>query len=69
MAKKITFEKKLEELENIVKSLESGEATLDESLKNFGAGVELYKDCKKYLDEVESKVSQLTKDLEEKELE
>ena len=69
MAKKISFEKKLEELEQIVKSLETGESTLDESLKDFGHGVELYKDCKKYLDEVEKKVTLLTKDLEEKDLE
>ena len=69
MPKKISFEDKLEELEKIVKSLESGDASLDESLKDFGHGVDLYKDCKKYLTEVEKKVTLLTKDLEEKDFE
>ena len=69
MPKKISFEDKLEELEKIVKSLESGDASLDESLKSFGHGVDLYKDCKKYLTEVEKKVTLLTKDLEEKDFE
>lgn len=68
MAKKVNFEKNLEELETIVSGLESGELSLDESLKKFENGVKLYNDCKKYLGEVEKKISVLTESLEEKEL-
>ncbi len=35
MTKKINFEKNLEELESLVSGLESGELSLDESIKNF----------------------------------
>ncbi len=69
MAKKITFEEKLEKLEQIVTGLESGELSLDDSLKSFSTGVELYNDCKKYLSDVEAKVTKLSEDLVEKELE
>jgi exodeoxyribonuclease VII small subunit len=68
MAKKINFEKNLEELETLVSGLESGELSLDESIKNFEAGVKLYTDCKKYLGEVEKKITVLTESLEEKEI-
>ncbi len=68
MGKKVSFEDKLEKLENIVGGLESGELSLEESLKNFSSGVELYNECKKYLSEVEAKVTKLSEDLVEKDL-
>ncbi|OIQ18247.1 MAG: exodeoxyribonuclease VII small subunit [Bacteriovorax sp. MedPE-SWde] len=68
MAKKINFEKNLENLETIVAGLETGELSLDESINNFEEGVKLYTDCKKYLGEVEKKITVLTESLEEKEI-
>ena len=68
MTKKVNFEKSIEELEEIVHGLESGELTLDESIKKFESGVKLYNNCKDYLGEVEKKISVLTESLEEKEL-
>ena len=69
MAKKINFEGNLQKLEDMVSSLESGELTLDESIKNFESGVKLYNECKNYLGDVEKKVSILTDSLEEKVIE
>ncbi len=51
------FEESIKELEEIVGKLESGDATLDESLKLFEAGVKLSKSCQKMLDNAEKKVS------------
>ena len=61
MADKITFEKAVKRLEEIVKKLESGEAILDESVKLFEEGVYLSDHCNKLLETAEQKVTQLTK--------
>ena len=55
MAKK--FEEAMAELENIVKVLDKGESTLDESMKLFEKGVKLAQYCQKLLDEAENKIS------------
>lgn len=57
----MTFEQSLERLDKIVKSLERGEAPLDEALELFDEGVKLIKDCGKKLDEAEQKVKKLVK--------
>ncbi|MGI4991123.1 exodeoxyribonuclease VII small subunit [Halobacteriovorax sp. GFR7] len=69
MVKKIDIEQNLKRLEELVHGLESGELTLDDSLKNFEEGVKLYTDSKGYLEKVEKKVLELTDKLEEKEIE
>jgi len=46
----ICFEEALEKLETIVKQLERGELSLDESLGNFTEGVNLSKVCLAKLD-------------------
>lgn len=56
---KVSFEKQITELEAIVKALESGDISLDESLALFEKGVKLTKSCQKMLDEAEKKVSVL----------
>ena len=43
----LTFEQAIAELEEIVKKLEKGELTLDESISCFRRGVELTKYCSK----------------------
>ncbi len=40
------FEELLKELDEIVKQLESGELSLDESIKKYERGIELSKLCK-----------------------
>ena len=56
------FETSIKELEEIVKALESGSVSLDESLSLFEKGVKLTKNCQKLLDEAEKKVSVLVND-------
>lgn len=64
MAAKINFEKSMTELEEIVKKLEDGDTTLDESLSLFERGVKLSAQCSKLLDAAEQKVNVLLKDAE-----
>ena len=57
-----TFEEAIVRLEEIVKLLESGEASLDESIKLYSEGVELVGECNKKLDETERKIKLLSAD-------
>ena len=50
------FEKSLQQLEDIVEKLEGGELTLEQSLKQFEAGVKLARQCQASLQEAEQKV-------------
>ncbi|MEN8168888.1 MAG: exodeoxyribonuclease VII small subunit [Pseudomonadota bacterium] len=50
------FEKSLEELEELVGSMEQGDLTLEQSLKEFERGVELTRQCQKALQDAEQKV-------------
>ena len=54
-----SFENAIAELEEIVKKLEKGELTLDESINCFQRGVELTKYCSKRLDEAERSITML----------
>ncbi len=56
------FEEALQKLETIVKKLEDGNLTLEESLKAFEEGMRLSRFCAKKLDEAEKKVEILLKD-------
>lgn len=70
MARKESADKKfefaLEELEQIVEQLESGELSLEDSLSAFEKGVGLVKLCNQKLNEVEKKIEMLVKDKEGK---
>ena len=68
MAKK-NFESSLNKLESIVQKLEEGELSLDQSIKEFESGIELYKECKDFLGEAEKKIQVLTDSLKEEEYE
>lgn len=57
-----SFESALQELEEIVKKLESGNLPLDESIKLYERGVSLSHYCNKKLEEAENKISLLVKD-------
>jgi exodeoxyribonuclease VII small subunit len=57
----LSFEKSLEELERTVKELEKGDLPLERSLALFESGMRLSADCKKLLEEAESRVELLTK--------
>ena len=55
----MTFEEAQNELEQIVHRLETGEAPLDEALKLWERGEELYRFCKERLDAAEGKIEEL----------
>lgn len=52
-----SYEEAILELEAIVKMLERGEISLEESLEAFQSGIELTKHCNKKLDEMEKKIT------------
>jgi exodeoxyribonuclease VII small subunit len=53
------FEKALAELESLVEGLESGDLSLDQSLKQFKRGVELTRHCQGVLDQAQQTVQML----------
>lgn len=60
-----SFEAALKDLEKIVRELESGEVSLDESLKKFEKGIELYKNCRQTLEGAEKRIKILSESLKE----
>ena len=55
------FEAGLAELERVVKELEKGDLPLERSLALFESGMKLSADCKKQLEEAETRVEILMK--------
>lgn len=56
------FEKAFQQLETIVKRLESEEMPLDESLQLFEEGIRLSRFCNQKLEEVEKKIELILSD-------
>jgi exodeoxyribonuclease VII small subunit len=59
------FEEALGRLEDIVRRMEAGDMTLEESLKAFEEGIKLARLCSRKLDEAERRVEILLKQEEE----
>ena len=59
MAKKVTFEEKMDKLDGIVHQLETGELELSDALQLPSEGVRLSQQCQKELEEVQQQVSVL----------
>ena len=57
--KKLTYEDGIRRLQEIVKALESGGLTLDESVKLFEAGAALSRFCTEELEKAERKITLL----------
>lgn len=55
----MTFEEAQRELEEIVQRLERGDAPLDETVRLWERGEELYRFCKERLDTAEGKIEEL----------
>ena len=55
----MTFEASMVRLEQIVRTMERGDAPLEESLKLFQEGTELVRNCGKLLDEAELQVKKI----------
>ncbi len=62
--KKMSYEEAIIELEKIVQKLESGNASLDESIELYTKGSELKEYCEKKLNMAEEKISKITKNQE-----
>lgn len=61
MSEKLSFEKSMERLEQIVRTMERGDAPLEESLKLFQEGTELVRSCGKMLEDAEMQVNKVIK--------
>jgi len=57
----ISFEQALKELEAIVRSLEGGAVSLDDSLGHYETGIKLVRRCNTLLDSAEKKVRKLAR--------
>lgn len=55
-ASSVSFEKALEEIQKIVRKMETGELPLEDSLKEFERGMGLVQSCRKTLDDAEKRV-------------
>ncbi len=58
----LSFEAALKELETLVAGMESGDLSLDDSLKAFERGIALTRHCQTALQAAELKVQQLTEE-------
>lgn len=60
--KEINFETSMEQLEKIVQDLEKGDLNLDDSIKKFEQGMKISKECNKFLEDAEKKITVLIND-------
>ena len=58
----VNFEKAIKDLEKIVEDLESGELSLEQSLKTFEKGIKLTRQCQWELEKAELKVKKLVEE-------
>ncbi len=63
--KAIDFEKSLDKLEQLIEDMESGELSLEQSLKAFEQGVKLTRECQTALSDAEQKVQLLLEENDE----
>jgi exodeoxyribonuclease VII small subunit len=59
MEKKIKFEEKMKNVEEIINDLETGEIDLDESIEKYTKAMKLINECDEELKNVEKQVSKL----------
>lgn len=62
MKQEINFETSMEQLEKIVQDLEKGDLNLDDSIKKFEEGMKISKECNKFLEDAEKKITVLIND-------
>ncbi len=59
MVKEKKFEDKIKELEEIIEILESGDVSLDDSIKKYTEAMKLVKECDSELKDIETKVNKI----------
>ena len=62
MSSKFDFNKGLSELEEIIGKMESGDLSLEESLKYFEKGIKLHRQCHSALSSAEQRISFLSEE-------
>ncbi len=62
MSSKFDFNKGLSELEEIIGKMESGDLSLEESLKYFEKGIKLHRQCHSELSSAEQRISVLSEE-------
>ena len=60
MAEQFNFNKGLSKLEEIISKMDSGELSLEESLKYFEEGVRIHRQCHRALKDAEHRISILS---------
>jgi len=55
----LTFESAMQQLDGIVRQLESGQGSLDEAIQNYEQGARLRAFCEKRLKDAELRISQI----------
>lgn len=63
--KELNFEENMDKLEKIVQELEKGDLNLDDSIKKFEEGMKISKECNKYLEDAEKRITVLIEDKNE----
>ena len=67
--KKFNLEKSMQQLEDLVEELESGDLPLEKAMKKFEEGIKLTRGCQTALKEAEQKVAILLESAEGEQLE
>lgn len=62
MAKKISFEENLKEVDEIISKLESGDMNLDDSIKEYEKAMKLLKKSSEILEKTEGKLIKVTEE-------
>ena len=57
-----TYEAALEQLEDLIERIESGDAGLEESIRHYEQGAKLIRRCREILDAAESRITELKAD-------
>lgn len=65
MVKKVSYESMVKQLEEIVEVMDDEQLSLDEAIKNYEKGMQLYNKLYKLLEQAEGKIK-IIKDNEEK---
>lgn len=65
MAEKLTFEQANDKLEKLVTEMESGELTLEETMKRYEEAFELLNFCYKQLDSYKGEIIDINKRIDE----
>lgn len=59
MTESISFEEQIKQLEELVKTLETGDINLDDALSQYEQGVKMIRQCQQLLKDAEQKITML----------